>query len=269
MKPGAYQINETDYHRDPEYAAVSSSHFKSMAKSMAHYVHYRNNPPQKDVFDIGRLFHFAVLEPHKFTANVAVYRDGIRKGKKWDAFNEANADKIIIKPADYDQINYMAGSVQNHPLAMAIINHKQSVIEESIFWNDATTGEKCKCRPDIRIESEGLIADLKGVVNAEKNAFRKACADYYQFQPPFYLDGASAAIAAHDTFIFIAVEKEPPYPVAIYQADYEFLEIGRNRYRELLMKYAQCKIENRWPGYSDGIQEISLPRWATYVNEGA
>ena len=267
MQPGAYIINAQEYHAAPQYDAVSSGHFKHMEKSMQHYIYYRQNPPQKDIFDFGRLFHYATLEPHKFENKVAVYRDGIRRGKAWDAFQESNKDKIIIKPPEYDQIRVMAAAAHNHPLASAIIRHKQAVIEESLFWYDQATGEKCKCRPDIRIQSEGVIADLKGVESADKASFAAACGRYYQYQPPFYLDGATAAVSPHDTFIFICVEKEPPHAVAIYQADYEFIEVGRVKYQELLLRYSQCKIENKWPGYPADIQPISLPRWAMNLKE--
>ena len=268
MKPGVYKINEHEYHENPEFDAIHSSDFKNMEKSMQHFLWYRQHPPEKDVFNVGRLFHFLVLEPEKFFEQVAVF-DGTRRGKKWDAFQEENQNKIIIKPNDFELIKAMAEAVNQHPVASAIVNHKGAAIEESIFWYDPATGEKCKCRPDIRVTSEKLIADLKGVVSARPSAFSKACADYgYQFQAPFYLDGATNAISEHDTFLFIVCEKQPPHGVAVYQANYEFIETGRIKYQELLMQYSQCKIENKWPGYPVEIQEIGLPKWATFIDLG-
>jgi len=229
---------------------------------MAHFCYYRENPPEKNVFDFGRIFHLAALEPDKLNKAVAIW-GGDKRGKAWTEFKEKNSNKTIIKHDEYVQIITMAAAIKAHPIASAIINHQQAEIEQSIFWIDQDTGEKCKCRPDVRIESEGLIADLKGVQSAQPGMFSRACANYgYQYQAPFYLDGAIQATGVeHKHFVFIAVEKEPPHLVAVYEADYEFIEVGRMKYKELLLQYSQCKIENHWPGYGDGIKEISLPRW--------
>ena len=266
MKPGAYKLTEAEYHESAEYDAIHAGDFKHMEKSMQHFIWHRRHPPQKDVFDVGRMLHLLVLEPHKFHDRLAVF-DGRRQGKKWEAFKEEHAGKTILKPDDFNLIQRMANAVQQHPVARAIINHKDAVIEESLFWYDPASGEKCKCRPDIRIGSEKLVADLKGVVSAGRPAFSKACAQYgYQYQAPFYLDGATNAMSEHDTFLFIAVEKQPPHGVQVFQANHEFVETGRIKYQTLLMDYAECKINGRFPGYPEEIQELSLPKWATFID---
>lgn len=267
MKPGIYDVPHKDYHEHPEYDAVHSSDFQQMQKSMAHFRYYRENPPERDLFDFGRLFHMATLEPHLFDHAVAVF-NGRKQGKAWDNFKEQAKDKVIVKPDEFDQMCAMAQAVEDHPLASAIINHQNAEIEKSVFWYDEQSGEKCKCRPDLRIESESLVADLKGVQSAQPGMFSRACANYgYQFQAPFYLDGVTAATGIeHKHFLFLCVEKDPPHGVMIYEADFEFLEIGRTRYRELLLQYADCKIKNEWPGYPVEIQELSLPVWAKRID---
>lgn len=267
MKPGVYSASHKDYHEAQEWDAIHASDFQQMSKSMAHFRYYKENPPESAVFDFGRMLHLAVLEPDKFHTN-CVYYDGIKRGKAWEAFKAENGDRVILKPDEYQQIIDMANAVDNHKLARAIINHPDAVIEQSACWYDQDTGEKMKCRPDLHIPSEGVIADLKGVKDASAHQFSRACANYgYRFQAPVYLDGLNEATGQeYKHFIFICVEKEPPHLVAIYEADHEFIEVGRMQYKELLREYSQCRIEKRWPGYPEKIQELSLPAWAKQID---
>ena len=268
MKPGFYDIPHETYHGTEYQDYTSSSDFKRMEKSMAHYRYYKDNPPESNaVFDFGRIFHTAVLEPDKLKNQVVVW-DKDKRGKAWTEFKEKHQNKVILKPDEFETIAAMSTAVQFHDIASAIISHKEAEVEKAVLWYDKDTGEKCKAKPDIRVEPEGLIADLKSVQSAEPGMFSRACANYgYMYQSAFYADGASAVSGKdHKHFLFICVEKDPPHAVMVYEADYEFIETGRIKYRELLKQLSQCKIENKWPGYPVGIKTLSLPAWATQID---
>ena len=66
----------------------------------------------------------------------------------------------------------------------------------------------------------------------------------------------------HSEFIFLAVEKEPPYAVAVYEATHEMLHTAQKQIAPLLDVYAECLKTDVWPGYKDELQQIQLPRWA-------
>ncbi len=66
----------------------------------------------------------------------------------------------------------------------------------------------------------------------------------------------------HNKFIFIAVEKEPPYAVAVYEATKDMLQTAQKQIAPVLDVYAQCLKADVWPGYKDELQQIQLPRWA-------
>ena len=66
----------------------------------------------------------------------------------------------------------------------------------------------------------------------------------------------------HTTFIFIALEKDPPYAVAVYEATKDMLETAQRQIGPLLDMYAECLRTDCWPGYKDEVQQIQLPRWA-------
>ena len=117
---------------------------------------------------------------------------------------------------------------------------------------------------------DDLIVDLKSTEDASAAGFSRSCANYrYHVQAAYYLDIANAVMDRRFTaFVFIAVEKSPPYQVAVYHADYEMIMAGRMEYRRLVDLYHECRVFDHWPGLNDGrIEAISLPRLATRNND--
>ena len=131
------------------------------------------------------------------------------------------------------------------------------------MWSDATSGLQCKCRPDWLTDDGSLIIDLKTTEDASPKGFEKSVGNWrYHVQAAWYLHGIEQASGTRpDQFIFICVEKKPPYAVAVYAADPEMIEIGWQQAQRDLEVLATCKAANAWPGYSDQIETISLPRW--------
>ena len=65
-------------------------------------------------------------------------------------------------------------------------------------------------------------------------------------------------------FVFIAVEKDPPYAVNILQADELLIRRGYNLYRSLMDTYHECKMSGNWYGYlgkNNQINTLALPSW--------
>ena len=84
----------------------------------------------------------------------------------------------------------------------------------------------------------------------------------YDLQAAHYLDGQNALGVYRDDFYFLAVEKTPPYAVAVYRADDAFLSTGRTKLAKLRALYAECLAADSWPGYPDTIMGLALPTWA-------
>ena len=62
-------------------------------------------------------------------------------------------------------------------------------------------------------------------------------------------------------FVFVAVEKQPPYGVAVYELSPEDITVGRAMYRQDLHTYAACQDANKWPAYPEDIRLLELPAW--------
>jgi hypothetical protein len=149
----------------------------------------------------------------------------------------------------------MASSVRQHPAAYALL--AQGKAEQSFWWDDATTGLRCKCRPDWYYGT--TVVDLKTTTDASPAGFARSVATFrYHVQASHYLSGLHGA----ERFVFIAVEKTAPYAVAVYELDAEAMAAGNElRLRDLRM-IADCRATSEWPGYGDDCQTLSLPKWA-------
>ena len=275
LNPGFYNdLSLADYHADP---AVSRSDLLLLKNNPLKFkVAKQLLKKQTDVFNIGTAGHAALLQPKDYWNQVSVVpnsvlgKNGSRNTKKYRAWaaDPARANKAIITQEQSAVVKGILESVFENPAhstARGILLNDEKVVEQSIFFKDSSHGFLCKIRPDLRFPFARTLVDIKTSRNASKEAFARDCANLgHDVQAAWYLTGASRATGDnYEEFVFIVIEKEPPYCVAIYRADYEMLDTGRKKIRPLIKLYNDCITKNNWPGYYDGISDLSLPRWAT------
>jgi hypothetical protein len=247
------------YHSMP---GVSKSGLDRLAVSPAHYVAYLNEPREETpALRFGRVFHSFILEPD--TCRIAAWTGGnrsTRAGKaEWEEFQQANAGAEVVSADEFLVLHGMRDAVYAHPRAKQLLSIAGRA-ELSKWAYEPQSGELCRVRPD-RLLDMGLALDLKSAKDASPRGFAKACAERrYHVQAAFYPDMLGLDDKA---FLFVAVEKEPPYAVAVYELEPEAVEFGRYLYQRDLMRLAECKISKAWPAYSDEIKTLSLPAWAT------
>jgi hypothetical protein len=253
--------SNADYHADP---AVSASHLHAIARSPYHYWSRFLDPNRKPVeptaaMRLGSLVHCAVLEPDELLQRYGVAPDRRTKAGKEQAERMATEGMEAVSESDMALALSMASSVRQHPAAYALL--AQGKAEQSFWWDDATTGLRCKCRPDWYYGS--TVVDLKTTTDASPSGFARSVATFrYHVQASHYLAGLHGA----ERFVFIAVEKTAPYAVAVYELDAEAMAAGNElRLRDLRM-IADCRATGEWPGYGDQCQTLSLPKWALTAN---
>lgn len=184
---------------------------------------------------------------------------------EWEA---SNGHRTVLSEDEYAQVIAMRDAVMAHPAAGNLLR-QAGMAERSVYWTDPETGVIGRCRPDWWVPSKGLLADLKTTDDASPEGFGRSIMKWgYHRQHPYYLDGCNHAIeqAGIDWpeqryFVFIAVEKAPPYNVAVYTLDDDSIAIGRAECREALNTYAECEASGEWPGYSPRIETVALPEW--------
>lgn len=258
-----------EYHSGP---GISKSALDQIARSPAHYMAYKAAPQEPTpAMLLGSAFHAAVLDPGEFDARYCVAPEGIDRRTKvgkeaWAEFEYEANGKEILKPDIMCTVRGMAQSVAAHPLARPLV--AGGMAEQSIFWEPSIVeGVLSKCRPDyIKQLSDGryVVVDLKSTDDARPFAFERSAWIYrYYVQSAYYWDGCTEAFGhAPDAFLFIAVEKTPPYAVAVYEASMEMLDAGREEYFRNLRAYKECMDSGIWPAYPVEIQKLLPPRWA-------
>lgn len=248
---------------------ISRSSLFHMSVSPQWFQYCRENPtPPTNAMIFGSAFHKAVLEPEWFDSEFIVYPDvdlRTRNGKAaYSSFLEESFGKTTISRSEYETIQGMRESVLSNKYAAALVSGE---CEMSYYWTDELTGIACKARPDAvkKIKSGGVIADLKSCTHADTDSFIKDCIRYgYDLQAAMYKQAVELESSIPHSFVFIAVEKTPPYMLNIMQADAVMLRRGGELFREYIGIYAECEKTGNWFGYngfSGMINNLSLPAW--------
>jgi exodeoxyribonuclease VIII len=223
-----------------------------------------NRKPPTKAMEFGTAFHLNVLEPQKFSDMVLV-SDFSRNSTIFKEVARENVDKIILKSAEMDTIHDMHGAVMNHDVARGILESDGGT-EQSYFWEDEETGLLCKARPDKTgmYGKTRVIIDLKTALSAEPGKYAKAIHNFgHHISASMYLEGTAANKDMRESFVHIAVEKEPPYLVSVFNLDQEMLSVGSEKFHDGLKLFRECLGKDSWPSYSSGkMKDISLPRWA-------
>lgn len=261
MKPGIYNnISNEDYHAS---AGISRSGILRFRTSPLHYWHDYINPMADIGIDtpaliLGNALHTFILEPLLFGERFIICDKVDRRtahGKEyWSTLQSSKGTRKIIDVEDYKQVQLIAENIYQHPEAKALI--ADAVYENSIYWKDQFTGVLCKSRPDIM--RKNCIVDIKTTDDAHHDTFRFSVRKYgYHVQAAMLLDGMNNIKGTnHNSFIIIAVEKKPPYAVAVYVLDEASIDVGREIYKSTLVDYKKCLDEYRWPSYAT--QTISI-----------
>lgn len=220
------------------------------------------SPPTADMI-FGTAFHCAVLEPERFEQAYGVEPPGdgrtteVKEARaKWRAEHPGIID---LSEGEMKAINGMRESVASHPFASKLLFGEGGYNEVGMLWRDEETGMLCKGLLDRLAPFGGWtwIVDLKSCADARRVEFRRSVRRlHYGPRAAFYLDGCNTAKPRQRRFVWIAVEKTPPYDLIVYEAEDDAIEAGRSRYRRWLRQYAEAVESGVWPGYPDDVQPL-------------
>lgn len=221
---------------------------------------------QSEALDFGGLFHCALLEPDRFGATYIVepdFGDCRKKENKAarDAWRDENEGRTPIAAHHDEAIRGMVKAIHAHPIAGRAV--RDGVSELTLRWKDADTGLECKSRADYYVKSRRMVVDVKTAVDASERAFTKSVANYrYHVQDALYRAGFAACGEPIQHFMFVVVEKAPPFDIATYVLDMDAIQAGHNAASRDMAKLATALQNNEWPGYPVGIVKLELPPWA-------
>lgn len=267
---------------------LSCSAIKQLLRSPAHYRAWCDRELDENetiAKRFGKALHCAVLEPERFAKVYAELPEDAprrpsitqRNAKKpsddtliaiqwWDRWERMG--KLTLGRDDMRRIQGMQESARSHPWAHRLLRNGRS--EVVARWLDEATGLPGKLRADYFAEdTTRRVVDVKAVVDASFKGFQRALSNYdYPLQQAHYCEGFRRIEKPLDAFVFLAIEHEPPYVCQPYLLDPEAEAVGqmlRERGARILKR---CMDANRFPGYSDEIESISLPPWALKDTRG-
>ena len=255
-------MSNEDYHALP---TISSSAVKTVSiNGLARWKFGQRK--SSTAFDMGTAAHALALEPE---ADLVRRGPETRRGNAWkEAHEEAqSAGALLLTAADYDQAMGIADSVKAHREASKLLSGKP-VIEASIFAYDPSVGLDLRCRPDAWRRDIGCVVDLKTTISASPEEFAKSAMRFgYHIQESFYRRVMALAGEPIDRFIFIAVEKEPPFVTAVYELDSNARAEADAAVDDALAQIASAQSSGIYPtGYEDGVTVLALPSWGFRFN---
>lgn len=263
-EPGWYtSISNEDYHA---CRALSNSRIGPLTHSVAHYLEaQRETVSMSDRAGypllLGSLVHAACFDEHD----------------EWERLG-----LIARGEGPLDIARRCADSVRSHP---AWRDLRSAAILESSFLFDLDeypvpervdpelTCLQGRCRPDMLLVGDGIIADLKTSSKpVSAHEWQRTIANWgYHRQAAWYVDGIARVWPEWECrrWLHVAVETRPPHLCAAYELAPPAIELGRDEYREAvgrLHEYLLAPRERRpaLRGYNTAITEIDLPRWAYY-----
>jgi len=281
--------------------AASNSRLGQVAIAPAKLKEEMDNPQAaKDWGNLGTAIHSVVLEPDDFAARYVragrcsgELKSGANKGKQcthdgklfttegWRCGThgkglEEMPNKTALTGGEWRTCmgirdNCLAVDSQHfQPKAHAILAAADLQAELTGRWDDPVTGQPAKLRGDGVSDYLGTVADIKSTRDASPDVFTKTifALGYYR-GAGFYHDGFDVLGRPMKHHIYIAVEKEPPYLVAVYRLLDDVVQEGLREARELMQIYDRCVREDHWPGYPQRIIDIGLPAWAWKQLAGA
>jgi hypothetical protein len=260
-----------------ELKGVHITGLKELRKSPKHYQHRLNHPRKTtNSLGFGNAVHVAVLEPERFIRDFALWHGKHpeggtrpRNGKAWDEFKLLNSGRTIIRDEEYDEAIAFKDAVRQDPVAMKYLATGRA--EVAMTWTDNETGIECVGRVDweTKVDKHPAVVDLKSARDCGETWFTRDAAKLdYHLQLAFYADGYKSITGKQPRMVVVAVESAPPYDVVTYIVPEEVLEVGRDAYHELLVKFKACTDSGEWPGQGGSEEKIlSLPAWAVPEEE--
>lgn len=281
-EPGAYPgIDGERYHAEEicDGPSISSTGLKTIENESAFHYWYdsplnpkRPDREQKPHFNIGKGVHDLLLLQGLFPKNYFILPEGYDgRLKKWEFAKEerkaAEASGVpVLTHPQYRMVEAMAEQIEKDELAKALLI--SGTPEMTVIAKDPITGVWMRARPDVLPETMDILPDIKTTISAHPSAFEKQATNLgYFMSAAHYIDCVDLVFgepAKKRRFVLIAVEKEPPHLVQIYQLDDEAIQMGRMLNRRALNIFAECLRTGVWPAYSrpeNPVLHLHMSRW--------
>lgn len=232
----------SNYHSD--ISSISKTGLDLIHRAPIFYKYFRIDRKQSEptkAMLIGQASHMYLLEPSDFHFHFTV--------------SPAPTKGNNINFEDFKHIENQAKIIHEIPEFKAIFSG--GITEQTYHGIHMGTGVKIKCRTDLINVERGIIIDPKFVDDASPRGFRRSSLQYrYHVQDVFYTDILKQNGIEIKHFIFLAIEKKPPYAWGLYVVNSNDKLDARAMIETDIRTYAECMRTNVWNSYTSKITEL-------------
>ena len=240
---------------------VSQSSLKEGRTSMLHMkAAMETEKVATDGMNLSSALHCGFLEPELMPERVVLW-DGKTRAKgaknsddiKYADFQEQHAGKIILTNGYYANLKGMLHSLRRHPEIQKWYARPGEVeVSQAAKINGVTVKgrvDKLTDDPIIDLKASGVDLDETRFAN-------------HVVKLGWHIQGAIyCRLFNRKRFILGVVEMTSPWDVVMFELPPELLEIGDREAMLLLAAWKACCDNNHWPGRSDELVTLELPKW--------
>jgi len=258
----SHQVTIRDDMSNEQYHSIdgiSSSAVKAVyKKSLAHWKGQKI--VQSAAFAMGNAVHANLLEKDK---NLVIKGPKTKASAEFKAMKEKlTKDQVLLTEVEFNVANCITRGAWSNPVCSKALNHPDRINEISIMAQDPISGLLLKTRPDLMIESENTVYDVKTTQDASPKGFMSECVKY-----GYFLQGAhyvyTCQLAGYDIteFNFIACEKQAPYISHLHVMGPEVMKWAMTELHKTLAVIARAEEEvNYGTGWGD-YTILEKPKW--------
>ena len=235
FKEGVYE--DLDYPTYASIPAIRSHDLTDIVRCPFTWKHqeHKESPALME----GRVQHTVFLEHEKFLDEFAIEPIVDRRTKagkeEYADWLEGLGDKTPCKQDLYDTC------MERRAVVEEFVPKPEHSVELTIcfYW----CGQPCKAKLDWHTGTD--IWDLKTCRDASPRGFLAAINNFrYHQQASYYIQACRAAGLPTEKFYFLAQEKAPPYPYAVYTLDDESIAYGDSRNEQAMAQLLRCQQED-------------------------
>jgi len=215
-----------------------------------------------------------VTQPETYTNDkdeVKAWSGNAKACKEWNAAQIA-AGKSVISSDQMEMCIRAKEVMYQDEVIKGFLDHSDFQVMIIAEWHDKGTGliVPLKCLIDIAPRSESYfkhyLGDLKTCRTAAVDQWPREVFKWgYHIQGAFYLDMYEAATGeARNGFNHILQESYEPFEVGKRMLDEDFIELGRDKYEQAMVKYCECLKSGKFGGYD----AYSLTRFEGFTSVG-
>jgi exodeoxyribonuclease VIII len=216
--------------------------------------------PDRVLNEAGKLLEdsqFIIQPPcdRRTNAGKAIYEDFLKKVE----------GKTIITEEELQNAKNLQEVVFENEIAMDFLSRVHTT-QKRIDWQHKKTGLNFKGFLDG--EGDNFYLELKSAANADPEVFVKDAFKFnYHLQGGMYVEGGSFQRFPLPDLIYIVVEPNPPYGIAVIEAPEEYIRLGMQEYNKLCDGFKYC-LDNKlfhqsyqFRNLFTGINKMEVPAW--------